>query len=104
MKRIIFAIVLILNASLAYCDEIRVPFSCYPTDLQDDFADKGKKLDLSANDRTPDSWGFIESKGSYFIIYTYKSATSEDFNLITQIVFKGGACFENDSPKPNKQS
>lgn len=91
MKRIIFAIVIILNTTLAYCDEIRIPFNCYPKEIQADFAERGLKLDLSGNDRTPESWGFLENKGSSFSIFTYKPIIEKEFELITEIINKGGA-------------
>lgn len=79
-------IVTILLLPLAcFADEIRYPFSVYPKKVQAKFAEYGIKLDLNGNDRTEDSWGFIESKGSSFIIYTYRSATKEDFKLLREI-------------------
>ena len=92
MKNIIFAFLFILLLlfvliSSVFADELRVPFSCWPKDLQTKFAETGRKLDLSANDRTKDSWGYIESKGSQFSLFTYRSVTPEDFEVIQKIVF-----------------
>jgi hypothetical protein len=89
MKKIILTIAILLITSLAYSYELKIPFSCYPKDLQDDFADKGIKLDLSGNDRTPDSWGFIDNRGSNFIICTYKPLDIEELELVKKIIFGG---------------
>lgn len=84
--RYLIILILLFITTTAYADQFEIPFSCYPKQLQKQFADEGKKLDLSGNDRTLESWGFIENKGTTFIIYTYKSATDEDFTLIMKLV------------------
>ncbi len=66
---------------------IEVPFSCYPKEVQEAFALNDLKLDLSGNDRTEESWGFIENKGASFVLYSYKPLTQEDFVLLNQILF-----------------
>jgi len=67
-------------------DKLIVPFDCYPKEIQSGFAEAGMKLDLSGNDRTRESWGFIVNEGSQFVIYTYKNATPEDFKIIMDII------------------
>lgn len=47
-----------------------------------------KKLDLSPNERTWDSWGYLLNEGGKFRIYTYKAVTQEDLKIIQKIVFK----------------
>jgi len=84
--KIAFIIIFLFITAFAYADAFEIPFSVYPKELQAQFAEEGKKLDLSGNDRTKESWGFIENKGTEFIIYTYKSATIEDLNLIKKII------------------
>lgn len=74
------------SASLA--DEIRIPFSCWPKELQQMFLEYNRKLDLSANDRTNNSWGYIASQGSSYSIFTYLPVTEDDFYVIREIVFK----------------
>lgn len=86
MRRFLFILVLFLFITSAYADEFRIPFPCFPKQLQARFAEYNRKLDLDGNDRTKDSWGFIENKGTRFIIYTYYSATEEDLNIIMAIV------------------
>ena len=88
MKRIVFILIFLFITVTAYADIFKIPFSVFPRELQAKFALEGKKLDLNGNDRTKDSWGFIENKGTNFIIYTYKPATTEDFNLIKQIIMQ----------------
>ena len=72
--------------SFCLADEIQVPMSCFPKKLQEKFQNKGYKLDLSANDRDELSWGFIESKGSSFSIFTYRQATPQELNDIRTLV------------------
>jgi hypothetical protein len=81
----IFIIAVLLSLGTTSADEILIPWSCYPKQVQEAFAEQGMKLDLSGNDRTPESWGFLENKGMEFIIYSYKPMTKQDwenFNLI----------------------
>lgn len=89
MNKLFLLLFLIIFSFTAKSDELQVPYSCYPRELQAKFAEYDVKLDLSANDRTKDSWGFLKSKGSKYSIFTYESATEEDFNLIMRIV-QGG--------------
>ena len=86
MVIIVFMLVL---SSESYPDELKFPFSVYPRKLQAEFAEYDRKLDLNGNDRTEDSWGFVENKGTSFIIYTYHSATKEDFKIIREILLEG---------------
>lgn len=87
MKYLILAIVLSLFLSnVSYADEFIIPFSCYPKQIQEFFAQRGKKLDIVANDRTRDSYGFLVNKGSEFIIYTYHPTTDKDFNLMMDVM------------------
>lgn len=81
---------IVLMALPAFSDKLIIPFDCYPKEIQVSFAEAGRKLDLSGNDRTRESWGFIVNEGSQFTIYTYKSATPEDFKIMMDI-FQGSA-------------
>jgi hypothetical protein len=87
MKKIALIILLMLIMSNCLAAEIIIPFSVYPKQLQKSFADRGYKLDLNGNDRTPDSWGFIENRGTEFKLFTYAPVTQEDFAIIKEIVF-----------------
>ena len=71
--------------NLSYSDELLVPFSCYPKDLQKRFAENGRKLDLNGNDRTPESWGFLFNKGAGYVIYTYRTATPKDLEIMLKV-------------------
>jgi len=84
--RILIALLIILYTSCAFADELQIPFSCYPKELQQAFADRGYKVDLSGNDRDADSWGFIVNQGSQFTIYTYRNVTQEEFGIIMEII------------------
>ena len=89
-KLLLFLIITLLGIwnIKSYSDELNIPFSCWPQDLKKNFEQSGRKLDLSPAERTEDSWGYIWSEGSTFKIFTYKSATPEDFEVIKNIVFK----------------
>lgn len=89
MKILSIAFLSLFTASVAFADRIDVPLSCYPKEIQAKFEKKGKKLDLSANDRDENSWGFIESKGSSYSIYTYRALEiPKDLEEIQKIVLE----------------
>ena len=87
MKKIILTAVFILLTSILFADVIKIPFSCFPKQLQKEFKKNHIKLDLSGNDRTKDSFGFINNLGTNFEIITYKSITIEELELIKKITF-----------------
>ncbi len=72
---------------MVYADILQIPYSAWPIELQEEFKNSGKKLDLSPNERTKDSWGYIVSKGSTYDLYTYHSVTKDDFDIIQKVVF-----------------
>ncbi len=90
MKIIILITTLLLFFNIATADELSIPFSCFPRELQAKFAEHNLKLDLGGNDRTWDSWGFLENKGGSYIIYTYRSVTKEELNLVMKIAGEVG--------------
>ena len=69
---------MLVLATSAFADKFIVPFPCYPKEIQQDFKDRGYKLDLDSNERTQDSWGFLKNEGSQYIIYTYRSVPKND--------------------------
>lgn len=85
MKKLL-VLLLLLIPILCSADEFQIPFACYPKQVQQDFALYGYKLDLSGNDRTPDSWGFLENKGDNYIIYTYRAVTKQDLETMRVIL------------------
>jgi hypothetical protein len=88
MKKIIIALILLFITSTVYADKLIVPFSVYPKDFAKLCYDYGRTIDLSGNDRTEESWGFIQSEGSSFIIYTYYPATKDDMKWLLRIINK----------------
>ena len=93
MRKIGLIFIILLLSNTAFADLLEVPFGCYPKVLQEEFKKEGFKLDLDANERTKDSWGFIVSKGSEYLIYTYYPIKREDrnwiFPLFTKIMLRG---------------
>ena len=85
MKTII-VLVLLLVTTMCSADELRIPYSCYPRELQQQFLDKGYKVDLNSVDRTRESWGFIENEGSQYKIFTYNSVTTEELQDIMELI------------------
>lgn len=86
-KAAIFAIICVfILCSIVFADTIQIPFSCYPKDIQAKFEKVNKKVDLSANDRTEDSWAFINSKGTSYDIVTYAPVTLEELELIKKTI------------------
>ena len=88
MKKLIIALILLLITTPVFPDKLHVPFSVYPKEIQKVFADKGLKLDLNGNDRTRDSWGFIDNQGSFYYIYTYENLTSDELMLVMDIIWE----------------
>ena len=87
MKKIILLIsFLLFFVSIAFCDALVVPFSCYPLELQERFAEYNLKLDLDSIERTVDSWGFLVNEGTRYTIYTYRPATKEELGLLLEII------------------
>jgi len=87
--RIVLAMLIILYTSCAFADELQIPFSCYPKELQQRFADRGYKVDLSGNDRDKNSWGFIVNQGTKFSIFTYENVTQEEFMMVMEVINGG---------------
>jgi len=77
-----------LFSQVCMADELQIGQACYPKQIQAKFLQKGYKLDLSANDRDEKSWGFLNSEGSKYSIYTYKPITKEELDLIRKIVME----------------
>ena len=88
MKKISIIILFLMIPAMCFADVLKIPFSCWPLELKSEFAAIGMKLDLSAVERTDDSWGFIVSNGADFELHTYRSVTQEEFAIIQDIVFK----------------
>ena len=88
MKRLILLLIFILITTNAFADKLGIPFSCYPRELQACFAKHGLKVDLSGNDRTYDSFGFIKNEGTEFWIYTYYNCTREELELIMKVIWE----------------
>jgi len=84
---IILGLLMLIITSPSYSDELWIPISCWPKDLQQAFHEEGMKLDLNNENRTDESWGYLVNKGSEFVLYTYYPATQEDFRIIQKIVF-----------------
>lgn len=81
--------VLILSVmNTCFPDSVQFPFPCYPVRLQNEFKESGIKLDLSGNDRTPESWGFLENKGAEFIIHTYKAVSTKDLETMRELIWR----------------
>ena len=82
---ILFSVIFLLSPKVC-ADQIQIQFTCWPQELQTKFLENGKKLDLSANDRTDDSWGYLFSKGSEYVIYTYHAVTGEELDIVKKVV------------------
>ena len=88
MKKIIIAILLLFICQIALADKLELMFECYPKEIQAKFKKAGIKLDLNGNDRTPNSWGFLENQGSRYNIYTYKPITPEGLIQVQKIIME----------------
>jgi len=88
LKKLILIILFCLITTVAFADKFIIPFSIYPKELQAKFKEHNIKLDLSGNDRTEDSFGFIKNEGTSYTIYTYFNATDEEMNLILDILME----------------
>ena len=79
---------LFLTCGNVMADTLEIPFSCWPQELKEEFKKRGLKLDLNSSERTNESWGYIKNEGSRYVLFTYNSVTSENFQVIQDIVFK----------------
>ncbi len=64
----------------SFADEIGVPFAIHVEDFKADALEHD--FDLYDGD------GFIQNKGSRFVVYTYKRVTPEQLSLITELTWK----------------
>ena len=87
MKQFILICILFITTPV-FSDELQIPFSCWPVQLQEEFEKHGKKLDLDGTQRTKDSWGYLVNRGNEYTLFTYRPISKEDFPLIQKIVFK----------------
>jgi len=85
MKEFILILVLLV-AQVVSADELQVPFSCWPLELQKEFAKEGIKVDLNGVQRTKDSWGYILNQGNKYTIFTYDPMNNDDFIIIQKII------------------
>lgn len=88
-KKLAIGVILIAICSTAYADNIKIPFPCYPKEIQEQFEVYGYKVDLNGNDRTTESWGFIINEGMTYTICTYQPVQKNDFIVINEVVFGG---------------
>lgn len=88
MKRFLIIFFIFCLVNIAQADELSIPFSCWPNELQREFNEVGIKLDLSGNERTNDSWGYILNKGNNFSIFTYGSINPDELDIVSYIVNK----------------
>ena len=89
MKKLFFITILLLFLTTSvFSDEFQIPFSVYPKQLQAKFKEHNIKLDLSGNDRTENSWGFIENRGTSFTIFTYRNITTEEMDVMLDIIME----------------
>lgn len=90
MKKVILLILLTTLLSVnSFAEKFTIPFSCYPKEIQKKFEERGMKLDLNGNDKTPESFGFIQNEGREFVIYTYKDLSDEDLERMRSAILDG---------------
>ena len=85
MKKIIF-LILFLFCLTVHADEFQQLFTCYPKKVQEVFNRYDLKIDLRPEDRVLDSWGFIQSYGDHFSVFTYRKLTGEEITLTMKIM------------------
>ena len=88
MKIIFLVLTLLLFFNIAFCDELRIPYSCFPQALQKEFKKNKLKLDLDPVKRNKKSWGYLKNEGSSYKIYTYRSTTPQDLSTVYKIASK----------------
>lgn len=67
----------------AFADEVNIPFAINKTKFLEETKSLG--LDLYDNETSD---GFIKNEGQKFIVYTYKTITVEQLNIIKDCTFK----------------
>lgn len=86
MKTILFSIIILCITTISNADILQISKSCYPKELQKQFASKGYKLDINGNDRDTKSWGFLNNKGQEYEIITYNPVTPKELEDIMRLV------------------
>ena len=86
MKTLIVLLILVATAITGYADEFRIPFGCYPQELQNKFEEYGYRLELDATYRAADSWGFLENRGNEYRIFTYNSLSAQELQDLMEII------------------
>ena len=89
--------ILMFSCSIALADKIEIPFQCFPKEIQKSFKQYGIKLDLSGNDRSQDSWGFIQNEGSRYNLFSYNLLTIKELELVGKIIVEN----LNENSRPN---
>ena len=85
---ITLGLIIFFTCNNGYADKVRIPFSCFPKELSVQFKEAGLSVDVKAEDRTKDSWGFIKSEGNEYTIFTYDTVSTEELELIKQVAFE----------------
>ena len=88
MKTLKLALILTFLCGISHADVINIPFSCYPEQIKQDFAESGLKIEADSTIRGEDTWGFIVNKGSSYDVVKYGSMTDEEFDLINRIIWE----------------
>ena len=70
-------------SSLALADEIQIPYGVYMDEFKAECKLKG--LDL---ENTRASQGFVNDRANEFSVFTYKTATPEQLDLIREVSLK----------------
>ena len=90
MKKIIFGFIFFITFITVNCyaDNIIIPFSCFPKQIQEKFLKHNVKLELNGEIRQKDTFGFIKNNGNSYEIVTYKPVTNEELEMIKNIIFE----------------
>lgn len=67
----------------SFADEVEIPFGIYAEEFKAEVLREG--LDLSGS---RESKGFVEDRGGSFKVYTYKTASLADLDIIKNAAFK----------------
>ncbi len=84
MGRVIGLLLVTLSmSSILWADEIQVPFGVYMDEFKSECKLKG--LDLEGN---KNSQGFVKDEAGKFSVFTYKTATPEQMDIVKDATWK----------------
>ena len=82
-RTLVISLAFLALSPYSHADEIHAPFAINVEDFKTDA--KAHGFDLYDQ---KDSQGFVENRGSSFVVYTYRTATPEQLDLVKDLTWR----------------